>query len=81
MSLKTSFSIILITGLIIWSFIYTGFSIGDLMIGLPQIGVFFKQMIPPDWGYLDHITQPMLCLLYTSPSPRDATLSRMPSSA
>ena len=24
---------------------------------------------------------PMLCLLYTSPSPRDATLSRMPSSA
>ena len=24
---------------------------------------------------------PKLCLLYTSPSPRDATLSRMPSSA
>ena len=24
---------------------------------------------------------PMGCLLYTSPSPRDATLSRMPSSA
>ena len=24
---------------------------------------------------------PYLCLLYTSPSPRDATLSRMPSSA
>ena len=27
---------------------------------------------------LDH---PEICLLYTSPSPRDATLSRMPSSA
>ena len=27
------------------------------------------------------ITQAMCCLLYTSPSPRDATLSRMPSSA
>ena len=27
---------------------------------------------------LDH---PNICLLYTSPSPRDATLSRMPSSA
>ena len=27
--------------------------------------------------YLNHYT----CLLYTSPSPRDATLSRMPSSA
>ena len=28
-----------------------------------------------------HITDPHACLLYTSPSPRDATLSRMPSSA
>ena len=27
------------------------------------------------------IDQSMDCLLYTSPSPRDATLSRMPSSA
>ena len=26
-------------------------------------------------------TQKKICLLYTSPSPRDATLSRMPSSA
>ena len=30
-------------------------------------------------GALDH--DPTSCLLYTSPSPRDATLSRMPSSA
>ena len=27
------------------------------------------------------VTQAIPCLLYTSPSPRDATLSRMPSSA
>ena len=27
------------------------------------------------------IREHILCLLYTSPSPRDATLSRMPSSA
>ena len=27
------------------------------------------------------VTRLLLCLLYTSPSPRDATLSRMPSSA
>ena len=27
------------------------------------------------------IINPCTCLLYTSPSPRDATLSRMPSSA
>ena len=31
----------------------------------------YKIPSPPAWG----------CLLYTSPSPRDATLSRMPSSA
>ena len=30
---------------------------------------------------IDEVTERMLCLLYTSPSPRDATLSRMPSSA
>ena len=28
-----------------------------------------------------HKGQPMVCLLYTSPSPRDGLLSRMPSSA
>ena len=30
---------------------------------------------------LGNFVQIMICLLYTSPSPRDATLSRMPSSA
>ena len=29
----------------------------------------------------DKLTNITICLLYTSPSPRDATLSRMPSSA
>ena len=35
-------------------------------------------------GFCDlhvHFREPGSCLLYTSPSPRDATLSRMPSSA
>ena len=33
-------------------------------------------------GHKQTISQPyIVCLLYTSPSPRDATLSRMPSSA
>ena len=32
-------------------------------------------------GDLFDIGNPPSCLLYTSPSPRDATLSRMPSSA
>ena len=32
-------------------------------------------------GYIHPPTQEEACLLYTSPSPRDATLTRMPSSA
>ena len=32
-------------------------------------------------GYRPGVTLSGACLLYTSPSPRDATLSRMPSSA
>ena len=31
--------------------------------------------------YNAHLISPKLCLLYTSPSPRDRSLSRMPSSA
>ena len=30
---------------------------------------------------VEMLAEPSSCLLYTSPSPRDATLSRMPSSA
>ena len=37
----------------------------------------YTYMIPRDTKN----NQPLTCLLYTSPSPRDATLSRMPSSA
>ena len=43
---------------------------------------------PHEIGYIqfcgemgDPCMHPKICLLYTSPSPRDATLSRMPSSA
>ena len=32
-------------------------------------------------NFLINLDQSKICLLYTSPSPRDATLSRMPSSA
>ena len=35
----------------------------------------------PDTGTISVADTPVTCLLYTSPSPRDATLSRMPSSA
>ena len=43
--------------------------------GLPEIRRIFGELLGVD---VDHI---IACLLYTSPSPRDATLSRMPSSA
>ena len=46
---------------------HVGNFVGDLFTGQGLIGGFFGQVYP--------------CLLYTSPSPRDATLSRMPSSA
>ena len=36
---------------------------------------------PNDEKHINGMDQAMACLLYTSPSPRDATLSRMPSSA
>ena len=36
-----------------------------------------KYKVDTGIGFLDH----MLCLLYTSPSPRDSVVSRMPSSA
>ena len=32
-------------------------------------------------AFIEKEINPHTCLLYTSPSPRDATLSRMPSSA
>ena len=48
-----------------------------VIIDLPQVilfsGLYLKEMFPNAKIYI--------CLLYTSPSPRDATLSRMPSSA
>ena len=39
------------------------------------------QDAPPSGKFRLSITGKLGCLLYTSPSPRDATLSRMPSSA
>lgn len=60
MSLKTSFTVLIVVALVVWSFVYTGFSFADLMVGLPQIGSFFGQMVPPDWAYIHTILKPML---------------------
>ena len=52
---------------------------------LVERGTRFVNVIHASWDQhseLDkHLTYNATCLLYTSPSPRDATLSRMPSSA
>ena len=47
----------------------TGASMGSIVGGLYALGHSAKEL------------EDIACLLYTSPSPRDATLSRMPSSA
>ena len=57
----------------------------DLVVGLEMLETDNQEAIDKylineiDASQLDSMAR--LCLLYTSPSPRDATLSRMPSSA
>ena len=47
---------------------------GEYVIKLPE-------WVISEFGWYEGTEVNMDCLLYTSPSPRDATLSRMPSSA
>ena len=54
-----------------------GFEPGDQLLSIN--GIRPRDLI--DYRYLCVEEELCLCLLYTSPSPRDATLSRMPSSA
>ena len=41
----------------------------------------YRENLSKAYKEIDKLTKDVTCLLYTSPSPRDATLSRMPSSA
>ena len=63
---RVDFAIILFAGLIIHTFF------AEVINASPN-------MILQNKNYVKKVVFP--CLLYTSPSPRDATLSRMPSSA
>ena len=58
------------------AFIALGYSYFNLNFALKEI----KTLLDGQWndGMIPHI---LFCLLYTSPSPRDRTRSRMPSSA
>ena len=68
----------LITGMF-WALIGAGMSIiFRLQLGFPEEN--FAWLKPLLGGWIT-VNEEGICLLYTSPSPRDATLSRMPSSA
>ena len=47
----------------------------------PKTQVESSELLKDEAGYKDALWGVYTCLLYTSPSPRDRSLSRMPSSA
>ena len=56
--------------------------LSELHHQLIEMGTLAESMVTTAVKALEDLTQDVEdCLLYTSPSPRDATLSRMPSSA
>ena len=55
------------------------FGKADLVVAVPKIWLDVTTMA--DLDEISHVKRMNTCLLYTSPSPRDLDLSRMPSSA
>ena len=53
----------------------------DDLMSKKKITAYIGFDITSDSLHIGSLVQLMLCLLYTSPSPRDGLLSRMPSSA
>ena len=56
-------------------------SLNSIFINNSRIGNIFRDIDPDDKEVTYTVSIPISCLLYTSPSPRDGLLSRMPSSA
>ena len=59
---------------------YVGGAVRDGLLGLPVNDLDIATSIAPR-DVVDRLKKAGICLLYTSPSPRDRTRSRMPSSA
>ena len=55
--------------------------INNLEYTVSELSNSIKRIIEDNFDYIRIKAEIGSCLLYTSPSPRDATLSRMPSSA
>ena len=53
----------------------------NMLTGAQSHSVRWEEMLGYQAGELNQGYQEFICLLYTSPSPRDRTRSRMPSSA
>ena len=67
---------------------WLGFLVLGILIGLEERYINWKTKMTVDKAIKDYhdaidtdVVTPEVCLLYTSPSPRDGLLSRMPSSA
>ena len=61
--------------------LWTTIIVLPMMLSPAVVGNFWTFLYQPQIGLFNYIVNFITCLLYTSPSPRDRTRSRMPSSA
>ena len=75
------FAIIALTSLVLVLFSPLTYKSTKSLLAQRQLQPQVKKLQKKYKGDREKMNQELICLLYTSPSPRDATLSRMPSSA
>jgi phosphonate transport system permease protein len=57
---KSYVTVLVIIGLL-WASAYkTEATIGELIVGLPEMGKLLDEMMPPDWTYFEKIIEPMM---------------------
>ena len=81
--MKRTLTLLLLTSLVVSAGVYTYLRQPDIVPEVRTATVSTGDVIDSvgATGILEAVTTVQVCLLYTSPSPRDATLSRMPSSS